>query len=225
MAKTYEWVLQEIKKLNRDHAHHLLQCLVVTIRPLHIEELVEILAVDFDDDEGVPKLKVSWQWEDQEQALLSLCSSLITIVNGNDDSQVVQFLHFSVKEFLTSPHLAAPSRDVSRYYIVLEPAHTVMAQACLSVLLWLDDHIEENGDRNRSPLVSYAVAHWVAHAQVQNVSSCIQNVMECLFDLEEPCFTGPLLLPHCTQYHVHSEPLVPAPPPSLGNRSKGCWSY
>jgi len=192
--RTYEGVLREIKKPNRDHAHCLLQCLVVAIRPLRIEELAEILVVDFDDEEGIPKLKACWRLEDEEQALLSSCSSLITVVEGDDDSRVVQFSHFSVKEFLTSPRLAAPSRDVSRYYIVLESAHTVMAQACLSVLLWLDDRVEENGDRIRSPLVSYAAAHWVAHAQVQNVSSCIQNIMECLFDPEEPCFTAWLRL-------------------------------
>ena len=155
-----------------------------------MEELAEVLAVDFDDEEGIPKLKASWRWEDQEQALLSSCSSLIAIVAGDDDSRVVQFSHFSVKEFLTSPRLAAPSRDVSRYYIVLEPAHTIMAQACLSVLVLLNDRVEENEDRNRSPLVSYAARHWVAHGQFQNVASRIQNAMECLFDPEKPHFTA-----------------------------------
>src|SRR5260221_5070235 len=114
---TYERVLREIKKPNRDHALRLLQCLVVAIRPLRVSELAEVLAVDFDDAEGVPRLNASWRWEDQEQALLSSCSSLISIVDYSDDddddstdddhrdhdSQVVQFSHFSVKEFLTSP--------------------------------------------------------------------------------------------------------------------------
>jgi hypothetical protein len=99
-----------------------------------VEELAEVLAVDFDDAEGIPKLKPNWRWEDQEQALLTSCSSLITIVDTGD-SRVVQFSHFSVKEFLTSARLATSSGDVSRYHIVLEPAHTILAQACMSVLL------------------------------------------------------------------------------------------
>jgi len=39
-----------------------------------VEELAEVLAIDFDDAEGVPgpKLKPNWRWEDQEQALLAL---------------------------------------------------------------------------------------------------------------------------------------------------------
>ena len=36
-----------------------------------MNELAEVLAVDSDDREGIPRLNVSWQWEGQEQALLS----------------------------------------------------------------------------------------------------------------------------------------------------------
>jgi hypothetical protein len=49
LDETYERVLREIKKPNRDHARRLLQCLIVAIRPLRVEELAEVLAVDFDD--------------------------------------------------------------------------------------------------------------------------------------------------------------------------------
>jgi hypothetical protein len=132
LDETYERVLKEIKKPNRDHALRLLKCLVVAIRPLDVKELAEVLAIDFEDAEGIPKLNPSWRWEDHEQAILTSCSSLITIVQ-TDDSRVVQFSHFSVKEFLTSERLATSSGDVSRYHIVLEPAHTILAQACLSI--------------------------------------------------------------------------------------------
>ena len=212
LDETYERVLREIKKPNRDYAHRLLQCLVVAIRPLRVVELAEVLAVDFDDGEGTPKLNSGWRWEDHEQALLLSCSSLISIVENDDpididsddgdysadtyyaDSLVVQFSHFSVKEFLTSPRLTTPSRDVSRYHIDLDPSHTVMAQACLGVLLRLDNSAEENGVGNTSSLARYAAEHWVSHAQFQNVSSRVRNAMECLFDLDKPYFLGWLRL-------------------------------
>ena len=54
LDETYERILEEIQKPNRDHAHRLLQCLVVAIRPLKVEELAEVLAVDFDDAEEIP---------------------------------------------------------------------------------------------------------------------------------------------------------------------------
>ena len=49
LDETYERVLKEIKKPNHEHALHLLQCLVVAVRPLRVEELAEVLAVDFND--------------------------------------------------------------------------------------------------------------------------------------------------------------------------------
>ena len=76
LDETYERVLNEIKKPNRDHARRLLQCLVVAVRPLRVTELAEVLAVDYDDEDGIPKLNPNWRWEDQEQALLTSCSSL-----------------------------------------------------------------------------------------------------------------------------------------------------
>jgi hypothetical protein len=107
----------------------------------------------------------------------------------------VQFSHFSVKEFLTSPRLGGPDRDISRYHIYLEPAHTIMAQACLSVLLQSDPRLEENcGVGNNSPLAGYAAKHWVTHAQISNVSSQIRNAMERLFDPAKPYFVAWLQL-------------------------------
>ena len=189
LDETYERILKEIRKPNRDHACRVLQCLVVAIRPLDVKELAEVLAVDFDDAEGVPKLKPKWRWEDEEQALLESCSSLIAIVE-TDDSRVVQFSHFSVKEFLTSARLATSSVDVLRYHIVLEPAHTILAQACLSILLQPGDHVEENGAGKSSPLAGYAARHWVTHAQFGSVSSFLRKPMEYLFDLDKPHFAA-----------------------------------
>ena len=186
LDETYERVLREIKKPNRDHAHRLLQCLVAAIRPLDVKELAEVLAVDFDDAERIPKLKPNWRWEDDEQALLSSCSSLITIVETYY-SRVVQFSHFSVKELLTSERLATSSGDVSRYHVDLEPAHTILAQACMSVLLQANNHVEENSVKS-SPLAGYAALHWVTHAQFERVSSFLRKAMEYLFDLDKPYF-------------------------------------
>ena len=188
LDETYERVLKEIKKPHRDHARRLLQCLVVAIRPLRVEELAELIAFDFSDAEGIPKLNASWRWEDQEQALLSSCSSLITIVDAGD-SRVVQFSHFSVKEFLTSPRLATSSEDVSRYHVDLEPAHTILAQACLSVLLQLDDRVEDNFEHS-FPLAQYASEYWTSHAQFEDVSTHLRKGMKDLFDLDKPHFSA-----------------------------------
>jgi hypothetical protein len=195
LDETYERILKEIKKPNRDHARRLLQCLVIAIRPLQVEELTEVLAVDFDNADGIPKLNPNWRWEDEEQALLTSCSSLIAIVESGK-SRVVQFSHFSVREFLTSSRLATSNGDVSRYHIALEPAHTILAQVCMSILLRSDDSDEQSSDvvGNNSPLTRYAAEHWVEHAQFEHVSSYLRTSMESLFDMEKPYFAAWLKL-------------------------------
>jgi ankyrin repeat protein len=163
----------------------LLQCLVAAVRPLEVKELAEVLAFDF-DTEGIPKLNLGWRWEDQEEAVMSACSSLVMIVQDGD-SQIVQFSHFSVKEFLTADRLAEPMRDVSRYHIRLDAAHTILVRACLGVLLQLDDRIDRDSLKS-FPLARYAAQFWATHARIENVSSRIKNGMECLFDADKPHF-------------------------------------
>jgi hypothetical protein len=137
LDETYERVLKEIGMANRDHAHRLLQCLTVAIRTLRVEELAEILALDFEKEGATPTLKKDWRWEDQQRAVLSICSSLITLFDDGD-SRIIQFSHFSVKEFLTSNRLATLKGDASHFHIIPELAHTTLAQACLGTLLQLD---------------------------------------------------------------------------------------
>ena len=191
LDETYDRILKGINKAQKDNALRLLQCLAVAVRPLLVEELAEILAFDFQamSSGGGPTLKEDWRWDNQEEAVLSTCSSLITIIS-RDDSRVVQFSHFSVKEYLASPRLAQSSHgDVSRFRIDLESAHTIMAQACLATLLQLDEHAEIS-DAKLSPLVKYAAEHWVDHGQFGKVSLCVWDQMDDLFDISKPHFAA-----------------------------------
>jgi ankyrin repeat protein len=185
LDETYERILKEIRKPNQGLAHRLMQCLVVAVRPLHVKELAEVLAFDF-NTEGIPKLNQHWRWEDQEEAVMSACSSLVAIVKDGD-SRIVQFSHFSVKEFLTADRLAEPVRDVSRYHIELEAAHTILAQACIGVLLRPDDHVDRDNIKE-FPLAPYAGEYWPRHAKFGSVSGRIKDGMECLFDEDKPHF-------------------------------------
>jgi hypothetical protein len=159
----------------------------VAVRPLRVEELAEVLAVDFDVG-GIPKLNLALRWEDQEEAVMSVCSSLVIVVKDGD-SRIVQFSHSSVKEYLTSDRLADSSLGVSRYHILLQSAHTILAQACLAVLLRLDDQIDRNTIEN-FPLAQYAAEHWFEHALFEDVASRIEAGMERLFDVDKPHFAA-----------------------------------
>ena len=185
MGETYERTLQEIPKEKKQHAHRLFQCLVAAIRPLRAEELAEIFAVDFDQD-GAANFVETWRPEIPEEAILSACSTLIAVINDNDGRKVVQFSHFSVKEFLTSGRLRTSEVvNLRDYHIPFDAAQTILARACLTVLLQLD----EKTNRKRLatfPLLLYAARQWFVHAKYEGVAPRIQDAMEQLFDPSKP---------------------------------------
>ena len=183
---TYEQILREIGKPDQEYARRLLHCLAAAVRPLRVEELAEVLAIDF-NTEGIPKLNLGWRRKDPEEAVKSACSSLVIIVKDGD-SRVVRFSHSSIKQFLTSERLAEPIRDVSHYHIQLETAHSILAQACLGILLQFDDRIHRN-NIEEFPLARYAAQYWATHARAEDASSSIKDGVECLFDADKPYFS------------------------------------
>jgi ankyrin repeat protein len=178
LDETYARSLKEIDKQNWEYAHRLFQCVAAASRPLRIEELAEFLAFDFKTG-STPAFLVDWRPQDPAYTVLSTCSSLLVVVDV--DAPVVQFAHFSVKEYLTSTRLAGEKGDISRFHISMTPAHTVVAQACLGVLLHLDENVTKD-DLEDFPLAEYAAESWVGHARFENVSSSVQEAMKRLFD-------------------------------------------
>ena len=208
---TYGRILKQIHKSNRRHAYRLLQCLTVAIRPLRVEELAEVLALDLSTG-AIPNLNADWRWEDQEEAVLSACSSLVAIITDNG-SRVVQFSHFSVKEFLTSDRLATSFKEMSQFHIPIEPSHVILAQACFGVLLRLDDHTDKDSVKN-IPLFRYADAHWIGHAQIGNVELRIKGAMDHFFDIDKPHFSAWVRIqdgPHFLKVAASEQPSSSAP--------------
>ena len=190
---TYLRVLGQIPQANQAHAHRMLQFLVVAVRPLEVKELAELLAFEFDGaPEEIPKYRPGLRVDDQTQAVLSTCSSLVTtseVRYGKRNRRVlryVQFSHFSVKEFLVSNRLTPLPGDISQYQIRLRPAHTSLTRVCLGLLVHSDDHIKESV--KCSPLADYAARHWVEHAKFEDVRSRVKDGMETLFDPDKPHF-------------------------------------
>ena len=209
------------------------QFVAVASRPLRVEELADLLAFDFNAG-PIPKFHEDWRPEDAVDAVLSTCSSLLTIVDcgslyetadggsrselsygpppetddnseispsealedeffpkGADDrfrsGKFVQFPHYSVKEFLMSARLAEATDIIPhRYHVSTIPAHTLAAQACLGILLPLDEDVLTSDGLAKWPLAKYAARHWINHARFEDVSQNVEDGMKQLFDPSKP---------------------------------------
>ncbi|KAI0290375.1 hypothetical protein BC826DRAFT_1027337 [Russula brevipes] len=153
LDETYERVLKDIGEQNWEFAHRLFHCVAAASRPLRVEELAEFLAFDFDAG-STPMLLADWRPKDPGQAVLSTCSSLLAVVNV-DGLPIIQFAHFSVKEYLTSKRLADTDDTISRFHVSMTPAHTIVAQGCLGALLHLDDKDTTRDSLETFPLLEY----------------------------------------------------------------------
>ena len=123
LDETYEGTLHEIGDANWEYARRLIQCVAVVSRPLRVDELAEFLAFDFKAGQ-IPTFREDWHPEDPVEAVLSTCSTLLSLINVKK-SKVIQFSHFSVKEFLTSARFGEKCSTISsRYHISMTPAHT-----------------------------------------------------------------------------------------------------
>jgi len=181
--------------------------MVAALRPLRVEELAELFAIEFGPN-NAPNLVAGWRPENPEEAVLSTCSTFITIIDDRD-SKIVQFSHFSVKEFLTSDRLQLSNvGNIRQYYIPLEPAHAILARACVTVLLQVDEEqVEEH--LHPQPLASYAMGHWVRHARFEDVTSRIQDSLAYLFDPKMPYFKPRILL-QCVRDMYDVFPIQPS---------------
>ncbi|KAI0264851.1 hypothetical protein BC834DRAFT_843821 [Gloeopeniophorella convolvens] len=161
---TYEATLEWISEEKWDHAHRLFQFLSFSARPLRVEELAEVLAVISEYDE----------WSDETQ-------------------RVVQFTHFSVKEFLTSNQLSHSKATVSRFRVLPGPSNVVLAKTCLGILFRPDNvpAIEQSTptDSERHQL-QYAADFWDEHARFEDVSMSLLKPMKHLFDPTKPHFAS-----------------------------------
>ena len=172
LDEAYERTLREINKADWELAHRLFQFVAVASRPLRVEELAELLAFDFNVG-STPRFNEGWRLEDPINAVQSTCPSFLAVVDIGG-SQIIQFSHCSVKEFLTSSRLAEAQPEISRYHVSMTPAHTLVAKACLGILLHLDENVAKDAFQ-KFPLAPYAALHWFDHARFEGVSRNVED--------------------------------------------------
>ncbi|KAL9100692.1 MAG: hypothetical protein Q9163_003956 [Psora crenata] len=214
---TYTRILCNIDDSSSQDAFKILQWLTFSARPLRLEEISEVIAIDADDSTRYNTTKI---FNDRRE-ILTICPSLISLVEespGNADEnidnedtdgkaakQVVQLAHLSVKEFLISGSIRhSPAKDYSIQEI---SANTLIAKDCIAYLLEFDEvdpltHeiVEEY------PLALYAAGYWSQHAAVaeRHSGSAIPLSMDLLVG-NGRAFPNWVRLYHLTFLRIYSE--------------------
>ncbi|KAL8826454.1 MAG: hypothetical protein Q9191_003788 [Dirinaria sp. TL-2023a] len=186
LNQAYERELQAINYLSqdeRDRATKILWWTLYAIRPLCVQELTEALLIELDDEqvwypfEELPDAYDDFYIADQ---LRRLCGSLIDVRPREGSSGVaqytVQFVHFSVKEYLSEA-----LQQFLPYKVPMSDAasiHDVLAQYCLQYLCY-NDFIQESVSTKEEfdqkvqkyNFLRYSSRVWIAHASRANPPS------------------------------------------------------
>ncbi|SLM38552.1 P-loop containing nucleoside triphosphate hydrolase, partial [Lasallia pustulata] len=184
LDETYARILRNISEEDSHDAIKILQWLTYSSRPLRIEELAEIVAVNIN---GSPWFDHTARFPDQED-VLAICSSLVAVEDVSikeDDSeddkyllqrqygstlvnpiQVVRLAHFSVKEYLVSKRIRDQAAATARYAIQEIQANQSIAAACLAYLLQFNQHGSLTSQTLEDfPLARYAAEYWLQHTR------------------------------------------------------------
>ncbi|KAF8217589.1 ankyrin repeat-containing domain protein [Mycena galopus ATCC 62051] len=202
---TYERILSRIHGPNKDHACRLFNWLAFSFRPLHIEELSQVLAIKFTSNSSAT-FEEDYIEPDPKQAILRVCLSLVHIT----PDETLQFAHFSVKEFFMSEGIQSmPS--VTLFRIEAQMAHTIIAASCLAYWLWLGSMdnilgVDIKEITKKYPLANYS-RYFDFHAQFNGVSDMVEDMIDSLF--KEDSHQWACWIFHREGFYGHGENTAP----------------
>ena len=162
---TYDRILSNIDSAYHEEALQILRWLVVSQRPLFIEEATESVTVLPSAQGGQPVFDADNRLSEPSdvfQICLSLVSTSMTMDSRSRNGQLVpaehmRLAHYSVKEYLTSE--AITRGPCSRFSIDEPDAHVSISQACIAYLLTVEGRMSSITSA-KFPLADYAANFW-----------------------------------------------------------------
>ncbi|KAH7359929.1 hypothetical protein BKA66DRAFT_562105 [Pyrenochaeta sp. MPI-SDFR-AT-0127] len=166
LDKTYDHILSAINEEDSEYAIRILSWLAFSLRPLTVDEVAEVIAIDVTRDPAFNREEVL---EDPLDAL-DICSSLVTTSTDNNNGslkparQVVVLAHYSIKEYLVSDRIQ--KGHAARYSMQAAVCHSLIARACLDYLgqFQMTEPMPV-GTLRKSKLAQYSADFWMSHAQ------------------------------------------------------------
>ena len=203
LDQAYERSLQNIVELDdedKERAIAILRWVMYASRPLTVQELTEALLVSIDEEslsELFPESMLPDEYDEcyRDDEILGPCAPFVHL-RGEERNQPIKdqtlhFVHFSVKEYLSSKAISDKFPKLGQTYFTDEAgAHKLLAQICLRYLCY-DDFIqtenstEEEFDtkNDKYAFLKYAGGYWTDHKRYcKDLPSEIVRWANRLFD-------------------------------------------
>ncbi|KAF3385972.1 Ankyrin repeat and KH domain-containing protein 1 [Talaromyces pinophilus] len=175
---TYAEMLAKIHDENYEVALRMFHWLLFSNRPLSIEELAELAAMDFGDD--CPTIQRFWD----PAEILKICPGFLTTIEefSNDQKSgetrtFIRIAHISIREYLMSSEIG--KSRVSRYQITTDSAHADITESCLQYMQLIDQPFATVSHED-FPLASYTMGQWLVH--YRNVPESDEQLHESVYD-------------------------------------------
>jgi hypothetical protein len=164
LDQTYDRILTAISEEYAEYAMRILQWLTFSARPLSVEEVAEVVAIDVARD---PAFDCDEVLEDPLEAL-NICSSLVTITTNEVDrrsgsaQRIVALAHYSVQEYLVSDRIRQGS--AKQYSMQETECQSAITRGSLKYLMQLQQPLERE-TLQVFALARYSAEFWSSHLQ------------------------------------------------------------
>jgi ankyrin repeat protein len=166
LDQTYDRILAGIDVDYSQYALRILQWLTFSARPLSIDEVAEVVAIDTRRDPAFDRDEVL----EDPMEVLNICSSLVTtMVDHNSNTwgesprPIVALAHYSVKEYLVSDRIWIGK--AAKYGMREDVCHDAIATSCLGYLLQFRQLELEPDFLESFKLALYSAQFWTRHAK------------------------------------------------------------
>jgi hypothetical protein len=182
LDQTYDRILSAISEDDREYAIRILQWLTFSARPLSVEEVAEVVAIDIARDPAFDRDKVLI---DPLEAL-DICSSLVIITTNRSAQQLIALAHYSVQEYLVSDRI---KQGQAKQYSMREvECQKAITKGSLKYLVQFQQPVSDELFKV-SALARYSAEFWSSHLQktgdeVEEVS----RLAISLLSIERPAY-------------------------------------
>ncbi|CAI9635606.1 unnamed protein product [Alternaria burnsii] len=194
LDKTYDRILTAIGEEYSEYAMRILQWLTFSARPLSVEEVAEVVAIDVARDPAFDRDEVL---EDPLEAL-NICSSLVTITTNEVDrrsgsaQRIVALAHYSVQEYLVSDRIRQGS--AKQYSMQETECQSIITRGSLNYLMQLQQPLERE-TLQVFALARYSAEFWSSHLRkTADEGEQASQLAASLMAKEEPAYLNWLRL-------------------------------